>query len=648
MADEPIAVAIDMVDGVSQPAEAAATALAKLQNSINSDTKALNELQRTMRQLKAAGREDTGEIKRLETAMKGLKERIAQTKEKFIAQGGQFGRNYKGAKDLKSGLAELSKAASVLPGPLGSAIGFLQRFITASSIGKFAAVALAAGIVAIGVAAVAGGKKLADFALAAQEARRNELLMLEASTKLRTVTSMAFGLPADKAQDLQAAVDKVSASVSIGRDEVAKYAASLEKSGVRGKNFESALQAVSTAASGWGEERANETLQWASSLALTGGNVDKLAQRVQSQIGGVVKKQMLSSEVQARKLGESYNSLFGNVDVEPLLKARKGFNDLFSQATSSGQALKRILGMVTQPLVDGLTVLSRMFKIFVQDTIYALLLAENAWLKFQLALQAGIAVLRKMFPNALKAFDALTEGIDKLWQMAKSVFGDEWKEVLGAAALVLTVTFAPALWAAASAMLGFAAGAVAAGVAAAGAILAVAWPFIATVAAVYLLIKAVELLWDLFTTEDWGQLGIQIIDGIAAGLTKAKDVFVNMLGGIAKAGIAGFKSIFGMASPSKVMAELGINVVKGLEQGVDDESSKAEAAIAGAGGDPSAAVPKGAAAGRMGTTISIAQLNVEVGPGASKSDARSIADAIKRELETILETVAVQTGAVVP
>jgi len=649
MADETVTVAIEMVDGVSQPADSAATALANLQASIQKDTKALADMQRALKTLQSATKPNTDQIKKLESSMSQLKERIADSREKFISMGGQFGRNYKGAKDLKGKIDDLAKAASVLPGPLGGTIGLMQRLAGATSLAKVAALAVAGAILAIGFAGVKAAKGLTDFAVAAQEARRDELLMLEASTRLRTVTSMAFGLPKDKAEDLQGAIDKISASVSIGRDEVAKYAAQLERSGVRGKNFESALRAVSIAASGWGEEQANQTAAWAASLAVTGGNVDKLAQRVQNQIGGVVKQKMLSSEVQARKLAESYNSLFGNVDIKPLLVARKAFNDLFSQATASGQTLRRMLGYIVQPLINGLTALSRIFKIFVQDAIIALLLAENAWLKFQRAIDEGIAILKEKFPAITKAFDSVSDALDKLWGNVKKVFGGEWKEILTAAATVLLVTFAPALWAAAAALWGFAAGAVAAGVAAAGAALAVAWPILLGVAAVYLLIKAGELLWQLFTSDDWGELGIKIIDGLVNGLKRAKEVFVGAMKDIANAGIEVFKSVFGMSSPSKVMAELGVNVVKGLEKGVDAESEEAAAKVGAAGGDPTALVPRGAAAGgAAGATINIAALNVEVGAGASKSDARSIADAIKRELETILETVAVQTGAVVP
>jgi hypothetical protein len=632
---------IEMVDGVSSPAESAATALAKLQDSIKADTKALAEMQKTLNQLKKATNPNTEQIGRLEKAMGQVNARIAKSKQQFIAQGGLFGKNYKGAKDLKGKLDDLAQAASALPGPFGGVLSMLARVAGAKNLAKVAAFALAGAVLALGVAAVASAKHLTDFALAAQEARRNELLMLEASTRLPTVMGMAFGLARNSAKDLQSAVDGVAASVTIGRDEVAKYAAQLDKMGVRGKNIAPALRAVATAASGWGEERATQTAAWAAQLALTGGSVEKLAQRVNNQIGGVVSRKMKSSEVQARKLAESYNSLFGDVDISGLLDARKAFNDLFSQSTNSGKALKMMLGQITQPLINGLTELQRLFKLTVQNIIIALLKAQIAWVKFQIALDAGIAAAKENFPNAVKAIEAVGTVIDELWQLTKDVFGSEWKELLGAAAAVLVVTVAPAIWAAATAMWGFAAGVVAA-----------TWPVLATIAGVWLLIKAFEYLYDFMESEDFGALVSDMFMGLINGLWKFGKIFVEGLAKIGSAGIAGFKAIFGMKSPSKVMAELGVNVVQGLEQGVTKESDSAQDAIARAGGDPGAAaardpaanVPAGAARAAM-TSVNIATLSVQVGGKANSEDAKSIAQAVKRELEAILQTVAVQTGA---
>jgi hypothetical protein len=300
-----------------------------------------------------------------------------------------------------------------------------------------------------------------------------------------------------------------------------------------------------------------------------------------------------------------------------------------------------MLGTITQPLIDGLTALQRMFKLTVQNIIIGLLLAQIAWFKFQISLDNGIAALKENFPNAVKAVKAIGTAIDELWQLVKGVFGSEWKELLAAAALVLTVTVAPAIWAAATAMWGFAAG-----------VLAATWPVLATIAGVYLLIKAFEFLYTLMETEDLAAAAVDMFGGLIAGVWKAGKLFVNAIIDIGKAGIAGFKAIFKMKSPSKVMAELGINVVQGLEQGVTKESDSAQAAIAGAGGDPAAALGRDPAAGvpagaarSSGTAVNIATLNVQVGGKASTEDARNIAQSIKRELEAILQTVAVQTGA---
>jgi len=700
MADETVTVGIDMVDGVSVPAESAASALAKLQDSIKADTKALADMQRTMATLQKATKPDTEQIQRLEKAMGQLKERVAGSRSKFIDLGGQFGRNYRESNRFKQKLDELAKAASIIPGPFGNVLSLLQRLAGAKSLARVAAIALAGAIVAIGIATVVAGKSLADFAIKAQEARRSELLMLEASTKLRTATALAFGLSADKATDLQKAVDEVAGSVSIGRDKVAAYAAQLERMGVRGAKIKPALEAVSIAASGFGEEQANNTAAWAASLALTGGNINKLAQRVKNQIGGVVAKQMLSSEVQARKLAESYNALFAGIDIEPLLRARKSFNDLFSQATASGQTLRRFLGYLVQPLVNGLELLSRVFKIVVQEIIIGALLAENAWLKFQIGIESATGEVRKDFQAVESTITATWRGIEDVLTKGVAFVSDHFDEfaaVIGGISLKLAVQFAPAAWAATVALYQQAAAATAAGLAAsrdlavgvwkaipallaagvqaaatgiaflvgllpgiwaaitgfatmAVGVIAATWPFLAAIAAVWLLIKAFKYLSEWFSTVDWGQVGIAIIDGVVNGLTTAKNAFVNAIKGLAEVGIKAFTSIFKIGSPSKLFEGFGGDITAGLTMGVEDGAPEAQAAMEGLapGSTPFAGLAAGVGAASGGSTINIAALNVQVGGGASKADATGIAEAIKRELESILETVTVQMGAPVP
>jgi len=621
--------AVDMVDGVTPAAESAASAIKKLQSSIDADTKSLNAMNKAMKSLKQAATPDVEAMNRLQKSIDGVKSRIAANQTAIVQQGGNFRRSSKDTQSLQDKLAELSKTSSILPGPLSKMIGMLQQFAGAGGVARIAAFALAAGIVAIGFAAGKAVKGLTDFAISAANARRNELLMLEASTKLRTATSMMFGLAADKAADMQAAVDQVAASVSIGRDKVAGYAAQLERAGVRGANLKTALSAVSTAASGWGEEQASQTLGWAASLALTGGNVQKLADRVKNQIGGVVQKKMLSAEVQAQKLAESQAALFAGVNIEPLLKARKAFNDLFSQATSSGQALKRLLGGLVDPFIRGLEWLARAAKITMQELIIAVLRAENVWLKFRLYVKNGtddtakrLRIMRDAWNSALKTIGGMIE-----WVLG--LFGDEWQTVLAAAGVVLAKTLVPVLWSAATAAWGFA-----------GGLIASAAPIIAAVAGVWLLIKALKAVWDVWNSDDPAAAAVKVVDGFVDGLANGIGKVVGAFTDLAKAGMQAFTGLWEIKSPSKVMAKYGKDIAAGLDMGIEVSKPATEGAM-----KDLASPPTGAPGTRSGGGVTIGTLNVTVGAGGSPSMARDVAAAIKRELETVLQTVAMQRGA---
>jgi hypothetical protein len=548
---------------------------------------------------------------------------------------------------------------------------------------------------------------------------------------MRTVYAATYGLARDKAKDLQGAIDEVAASVTISRDRVAQYAIQLEKMGVRGANVKTALRAVSTAASGWTEEVAEQTAQWAASLALTGGNVKKLADRVQNQIGGVVAKKMLDANVQQQKLAESYAALFAGIDINPLLEVQKEFNDLFAQSTESGRALRDFLGAITQPLIDGLAAGTRAFKNFFLDIIIFALEVQGAWLDFRLAIRSAVA-------DAKTQFDAIEATVTQTWQNIAAVISNTWKAIEGVltkgidfvkehmdefaaiiigTALKLAVDFAPAAWAATVALYEQASAATAAGLAAskdlavglwkaipalakagweasknlavglwraipallaagvqaaatgiaflvgllpgiwaavtgfaamAVGVLAATWPFLAFIAGVWLLIKAWPILVGWFESIDFGQLGIAMIDGVVNGLAKVKDAFVGAIKGLAEVGIKAFTSIFKIGSPSKLFEDFGGDITTGLTMGVEAGAPEAQAAMQSlAPADPAAGVAAGSARGGGGQ-ISIGTINLTVGADADAADAQSIAASIKRELENILASVALQMGAPAP
>lgn len=85
-------------------------------------------------------------------------------------------------------------------------------------------------------------------------------------------------------------------------------------------------------------------------------------------------------------------------------------------------------------------------------------------------------------------------------------------------------------------------------------------------------------------------IGGQIVDGLTSGLDPG--AFVAKMAGMASAGLASFKSILGIASPSKVMLEHGEDDIAGAAAtGVDKGGDKMDAAMSGLG-----APPKGKAA----------------------------------------------------
>jgi hypothetical protein len=606
-----------MVDGVSDAAESAADALGKLQKQIESDTKALAGLQKAMRNLKQSTNPSKEEMDRLSKAIAATKERISSSQSQFIAQGGSFAKTSTKAEQFRSKLQEISKAASLMPGPLGGVISRLASFASAGSGAKLALVAVAAGFVALGVGAAIAAKSLTNYAITAQNARRAELLQLESVTRLRTVYASAFGLPRDNAAQLQTTIDKVTASVSIGRDEVVQYATQLEKMGVRANNMESALKAVTTAASGWGTEQANQTATWAAQLAITGGNVKKLADRVNAQIGGVVKKKMLDLNVQQKKLAESQQALFGSIDISGVLKANKAYNDLFAQSTNSGRALKQLLGTIVQPLVDAYAAgLTAAKNFFLQLMIWGLRVAIT-WQRVRLGIRdLGLEKYYKELTNQTEALIAV--GLVLAYAVLPPILVGLWGLVtaLGAAALNLIILISP---------------------------------FLLAAAAIWGLIKIVELLYTIWKEVDWPALGKAVWDGIVGFLTSAKDRIADVFRGIAKACSDAFKQAFGIASPSKLFAEYGKDITAGLTLGIEAGTPKAQQATESMIKTPDAgavvdSIGGGRAAGG-GTGVQIAALNVYCAQGTQPSDAKQIAASIKRELENLLTSVVIQLGA---
>jgi hypothetical protein len=122
-----------------------------------------------------------------------------------------------------------------------------------------------------------------------------------------------------------------------------------------------------------------------------------------------------------------------------------------------------------------------------------------------------------------------------------------------------------------------------------GIVLAFVGPFLAAAAAVGLLIAAIGAAVAYFSTlaDDAMDAGGSIVNGLVQGVTGAAGQFMDALSGLASKGLAAFKGIFGIASPSKVMLEHGEkNIAGATASGIDRGADKVDASMAKLGGSP--------------------------------------------------------------
>lgn len=73
--------------------------------------------------------------------------------------------------------------------------------------------------------------------------------------------------------------------------------------------------------------------------------------------------------------------------------------------------------------------------------------------------------------------------------------------------------------------------------------------------------------------------GRNMMEGLINGISGMKERVKGKVKEVAKAGADAFKDFFGISSPSKLMKEYGINMVEGVEDGVEQQSPRLRSAI---------------------------------------------------------------------
>lgn len=86
---------------------------------------------------------------------------------------------------------------------------------------------------------------------------------------------------------------------------------------------------------------------------------------------------------------------------------------------------------------------------------------------------------------------------------------------------------------------------------------------------------------DAIKNKDWVGAGKALVDGVIRGVKDTWGNFITLVTSLAQNALDTFNSIFSINSPSKAMADIGQNIVKGLAKGVTDSTGMAVKAMAG-------------------------------------------------------------------
>jgi hypothetical protein len=633
MADDKSEWTLELKDEVSGAAASAANALEDLRTGLQSDTRALAEMQKAMRNLQQGSVVNVKQFQALKAAIDAKKQSISTAQTKFLAMGGTFNKTGAAAKATESRFHALRQAAESMGG---------SKILNAL---KSVTVVLGGLLAATGAAVVA----LVKYGIAVGEVRRAEHLRLEGLTKMRNY----MGLAAGNADQMQGAIDRVSGSMAQGRDEIAGYTEKLYRMGLRGTNLEAALEGYATKMLVVGSEEADRWAGHAAGIAVTGGNVRKFADDVKARLGGVAAKYLTQFDVQMRKFHENWATLFTGLKIEALQKARGMVFELFSQATPAGKALRQMFTILFQPLVDGATACGPVLKKFFQGIIIFGQRLVISFLEVRLSMRNTFGDV-KLF----KGLDGLKLAL-RLGVLAAFAF----TTALVVSALWIGSLLLPVIGAAIVSIMSF-------GFTCAGAaigVIAMAWPLLLAGAALWGLYKIGELVYTLWKEIDWTDLGRSIWKGIVNGLSAAKDAIGSIMTELGEGAMTAFKSVLGIASPSKAFMQLGLAIPAGVQAGIEQGSPAAQATAAAvvpppfipAPGSPGSDEPATSAPGQPPAPPSGAQRPAAAGAAApvtigeihihtDAKDPAGHAAAFKRELANILEAASVQMGAGAP
>jgi hypothetical protein len=548
-----------------------------------------------------------GNLRRMSSSAAGAFSEQAAAAKKSIREAEGFSPLVKKFNDMGDALSTSSGAAII-------------------AVGAFVGVSVA--VVALTAAAVAATAAIAAWGVSLASAKREAQITEEAVAALHPELAA-----------LSPAFAAISAETGASAQDLRAWKKQLDSAKVAADDIPESLRAMAMQEAALGKGGSAEFLE---QLKETKRAARDVAKEVNSKLGGLVAKRMMGLDAQSAKLKKNFGDLFSGLNIDPVLEGMRVLVDLFDKGTASGQAMQFLFETVFQPIIDQ---------------------AKNAAFVVEAFVLGFLIGLTKLYIAIKPAIKAVTE-----------FFGFEDTSL----ADVLAVA-KDAGEIAAFVFVGFIAILGALGVAIAGAIVwLAAIPFAIGLGVAAVIDAGVQIIqwvigtWTKVTdflnglVPGMGEVATAIMQGLIGGIVNAGPAVVNAMIGVAKGAINAAKSVLGIASPSKVFADIGGYTGEGFAEGVDDSAGMAQDAMAAmveppdAGAAGFSAMASGAASGGAAAEASAApgargraggptiNFNAPVyfgGKQASASEVEDLVELITKTLEGDAAAVAGEAAA---
>lgn len=632
--DDKIRLDLVLEDLVSDNANKAADAVATLKEGMSEASEKAKAYSAALRNLKGSSDE-------VKTAKAELKAKLEQ--EKSLLSAGQLAlvRNSKAtdalAARVKLAAAEVKKKAEAEKAAAKTAADLKEKIVAqnkAQADNRTSLAAVAGGWAAVAAAVGAATIALGRWAIASANTQRTLGLKREAAAG-GSYNSMALGHQ----------IDDLAKKVPTGKAALNELGNSMALGGIQGQTLVDTLNAVAQANAALGDgaggklqglvDRGRLTQRFSANredLVGTGLQTEDVAaalaenlhinfkeaqkalfegrvkladgaaamrRAVEEKFGGINLRQMLDLNVIVTKLGETFDSLTADIDLDPILKGVKELASAFDVSTVNGQALKQMVTTFGNVLGD----------VFV----------------------GSVPSIKTFFDYMVNAGLRLTIGLTKTYLWLRKTFGGS--EMLNG--MVKSRTTLKAITIGVQ-MLAVAVGAVALVFAAMGASVLLA------IAAWTKLTEWSESLGTsirkFFLGTDWSSLGGNIVDGLIDGIKAGWARVTGVAHELAEKVKGAFTGKMEIHSPSRVFKGYGRNTVEGYVDGVDESAREADKAVQRMA--PNAPGTAGAAGATSNSrSITVGSITIQVGQGAgpgAQEQAASIKEAFMKALEEML------------